>query len=139
MQQPSPVQVLTACGAVALLAAWSAFGIYSTTEQAAGANANVYKIGDQAARFQDLMSALPATGVVGYVSDVIANPTLAAVLYSSAQYTLAPRLVTDQHMQPGELVIGDFPKPLDLVQFGKDHGLTLVRDFGNGAVLYRKL
>jgi len=139
MKQPSPVQVLTACGAVALLAVWSVFGFYTITVEATGANADVYKIGDQAARFQDLVSTLPATGMVGYVSDVPGNQTLAAVLYSGAQYTLAPRLVTDQRMQPGEFVIGDFSKPLDLVQFGKDHGLTLVRDFGNGAVLYRKL
>ncbi len=110
MKPPSSVQILSACGAVALLALWSTINFYGATEEAAGANADVYKIGEQAARFQDLMSALPATGIVGYVSDVPADQTLAAVLYSSAQYTLAPRLVTDQHLQPGELVIGDFFK-----------------------------
>ena len=58
--------------------------------------------------------------------------------YSGLQYTLAPRLVTNQNVNPApEWVIGDFSKPLDVVQFGKAHGLTLVRDFGNGAVLYR--
>lgn len=138
MNPPSSVQVLSACGAVALLALWSTINFYGATEEAAGANADVYKIGEQSARFQDLMSALPATGIVGYVSDVPADQPLAAALYSSAQYTLAPRLVTDQHLQPGELVIGDFSKPLDLAQFGKDHGLSLVKDFGNGAVLFRK-
>ena len=138
MKPPSSVQVLSACGAVVLLALWSTINFYGATEEAAGANADVYKIGEQAARFQDLISALPATGIVGYVSDVPANQTLAAVLYSGAQYTLAPRLVTDQRLPPGGLVIGNFSKPLDLVQFGKDHGLTLVKDFGNGAVLFRK-
>jgi hypothetical protein len=138
MKPPSSVQVLSACGAVVLLALWSTINFYGATEEAAGANADVYKIGEQAARFQDLMSALPATGIVGYVSDVPADQTLASVLYSGAQYTLAPRLVTDQRLQPGQLVIGNFSKPLDLVQFGKDHGLTVVKDFGNGAVLFRK-
>jgi hypothetical protein len=38
---------------------------------------------------------------------------------------------------PPEWVVGDFSKPLDVVAFGKQRGLTLVRDFGNGAVLYR--
>jgi hypothetical protein len=67
------------------------------------------------------------------------SKTLASVLYSSARYTLAPRLVTDQNVKPApEWVIGNFSMPLDVVQFGKDRGLTLVRDFGNGAVLYRK-
>jgi len=138
MKPPSSVQVLAACGAIALLALWSTIDFYGATEQASGANADVYKIGEQAARFQDLMSALPATGIIGYVSDVPAGQTLAAVLYSGAQYTLAPRLVTDERLQPGELVIGNFSRPLDVLQFGKDHGLTLVKDFGNGAVLFRK-
>jgi hypothetical protein len=121
------------------LALWSTISFSGATEELAGANADVYKIGEQVARFQDLMSALPATGIVGYVSDVPASQTLSAVLYSGAQYTLAPRLVTDQRLTPApEWVIGDFSKPLDVVQFGKDRGLTLVKDFGNGAVLYRR-
>ena len=111
MKQPSSVQLLIACVAVALLAAWGAFGFYGSTEEAAGANADVYKIGDQAARFQDLMSALPATGIVGYVSDVPESQTLGAVLYSGRQYTLAPRLVTEPAPDPpAEWVIGDFSK-----------------------------
>jgi len=138
MKQPSSAQVLAACTAVALLAIWSTVGFRGATEELTGANADVYKIGEQAARFQDLASALPATGIVGYVSDVPTTQTLGAVLYSGAQYTLAPRLVVDQRLRPAEWVIGDFSKPLDVVQFGKDRGLTLVRDFGNGAVLYRK-
>ncbi|MGA2878570.1 MAG: hypothetical protein ABSG13_06435 [Bryobacteraceae bacterium] len=96
------------------------------------------KLGEQAARFQELMSALAATGILGYVSDVPAGETLSAVLYNGLQYTLAPRLVTDQPLNPdAEWVIGDFSKPLDVIQFGRDHGLALVKDFGNGAVLYR--
>jgi hypothetical protein len=47
-------------------------------------------------------------------------------------------LVTSQRLvPPAEWVIGDFSKPLDVTEFGKQHGLTLVKDFGNGAVLYR--
>lgn len=138
MKQPSSARLLAACAAVALLSFWSTVGFHSATEELAGPNADVYKIGDQAARFQELAAALPATGIVGYVSDVPADQTLAAVLYGGAQYTLAPRLVTQQNMKPApEWVIGDFSKPLDVVQFGKDRGLTLVKDFGNGAVLYR--
>ncbi len=139
MKQPSSAQVLAACAAVVLLALWSTVSFRGATEELAGPNADVYKIGDQAARFQELISALPAEGIFGYVSDVPPSKTLASVLYSSARYTLAPRLVTDQNVKPApEWVIGNFSMPLDVVQFGKDRGLTLVRDFGNGAVLYRK-
>jgi len=138
MKQPSSAQVLAACAAVALLALWSTVSFRAASEELAGPNADVYKIGEQAARFQELASALPSTGMVGYVSDAPAGQTLAAVLYGGAQYTLAPRLVTDQSVKPApEWVIGDFSKPLDVVQFGKNRGLTLVKDFGNGAVLYR--
>jgi hypothetical protein len=138
MSQPSSGLVLAACAAVAVLALWSTVNFYSITEELAGANADVYKIGEQAARFQDLMTALPATGIIGYVSDVPASQTLGAVLYSGAQYTLAPRLVAEQRLKPdAEWVIGNFSKPLDVVEFGAKRGLTLVKDFGNGAVLYR--
>jgi hypothetical protein len=136
--QRSPTSVLAACGAIALLTIWSSVNFYGTTAGLTSSGVDVYKVGDQAARFQDLMSVLPATAIVGYVSDVAPNDTLSAALYSSAQYTLAPRLVTNQRSnRPPEWVIGDFSKPLDVVQFGKDRGLSLVRDFGNGAVLYK--
>lgn len=138
MQQPSSGQVLIACAAVALLTLWGTINFYGATAQMVGDNADVYKVGDQAARFQDLMAALPPTAIVGYVSDVPVGETLGAALYSSAQYTLAPRLVTAERVQPPpEWVIGDFSKPLDMAQFGKQRGLTLVKDFGNGAVLYK--
>lgn len=138
MQQPSSVQILIGCAAVALLSLWSMADFYGATEQQAGSNSDVYKIGEQTARFQDLMSALPATGIVGYVSDVPTSQTLGAVLRDGAQYALAPRLVREQRLNPGApWVVGDFSKPLDVIQFGRDHGLALVKDFGNGAVLYR--
>jgi hypothetical protein len=138
MQQPSSSQALAACAAVALLALWSTVSFRSATEELTGPNADVYKIGEQAPRFQELASALPATGMVGYVSDVPDSQTLGAILRDGAQYALAPRLVNEQGLKAGaEWTIGNFSKPLDVTQFGKDRGLTLVRDFGNGVVLYR--
>jgi hypothetical protein len=93
MKESSPTQVLAACGIVALLAVWSVINFYGTTEEAAGPNADVYKVAEQNARFQDLMPALPKTGIIGYVSDVPTSQTLGAVLRDGAQYALAPRLV----------------------------------------------
>jgi len=138
MRQSPSWQVPAACAAVALLSLWSILGFYSATEDMAGPNADVYKIGEQPARLQDLAGALPASGAIGYFSNVPLSQTLGEVLYLSAEYTLAPRLVTDQRLKPAPVwVIGDFSKPLDLVQFGNERGLALVKDFGNGAVLYR--
>lgn len=139
MSQASGGRILIACAAVSLLSLWGVANFYVSTADATGPNADVYKIGAQASRFQDLAAALPSTGVIGYVSDVSTGQTLGAVLYASAQYTLAPRLVTDQATEPApEWVVGDFSKPLDVAQFGAQRGLTLVKDFGNGAVLYRR-
>ncbi len=138
MKESSPTQVLVACGIVALLALWSMINFYGATEEAAGPNADVYKVGEQNARFQDLMPALPKTGIIGYVSDVPTSQTLGAVLRDGAQYALAPLLVREQSLRPGaEWVIGNFSKPLDVTQFGAQRGLTLVKDFGSGVVLYR--
>jgi hypothetical protein len=139
MKEPSSNRILAACTAVVFLASWSMVNFYGATAEMAGPGADVYKIGDQAARFGDLMAALPAAAVmVGYVSDVPPGQTLSSVLYGGAQYAFAPRIVTDRPMNPPpEWVVGDFSKPLDVVAFGKQRGLTLVRDFGNGAVLYR--
>jgi hypothetical protein len=50
MRQPSSGQILAACAAVALLALWSTVNFYSGTEEQAGANADVYKIGEQPTR-----------------------------------------------------------------------------------------
>jgi hypothetical protein len=129
---------MLACAAVAALALWSTVEFYGATGDAAGPNADVYKIGEQAERFQGVASQLPSTGIVGYVSDAPPNRTLGAVMHDGAQYALAPRLVTGKPLQPGpEWVLGNFSKPLDEAEFGKQRGLTLVRDFGNGVVLYR--
>jgi hypothetical protein len=138
MKQSSAGEMLAACAVVAALALGSVVEFFSATADLAGPSADVYKVGDQPVRLDDLAAALPATGVVGYVSDASAGQVVGAALYSSAQYTLAPRLVTDLANAPhAEWVIGDFSKPVDFVQFGQKHGLTLVRDYGNGAVLYR--
>lgn len=137
--EPSSNRVLIACAAVAALALWSAVNFYGASEEAAGPNADVYKVGDQAVRFHDLAAALPAGGIIGYVSDAPAGTTLGAALFSSAQYTLAPRVLTRMPVNPpADWVIGDFSRPLDVLAFGNQHGLTLVKDFGNGAVLYRR-
>jgi len=139
MKAPSLNRILAACAAAVLLALWSMVNFYGATAQVAGPGADVYKIGDQAARFEDLMAALPLTAaVVGYVSDAPPGQILGYALYGGAQYAFAPRMVTDRPMHPPpEWVVGDFSKPLDVVAFGKQRGLTLVKDFGNGAVLYR--
>jgi hypothetical protein len=94
-------------------------------------------------RFDELRRALPARGVVGYLGapeptgPSPAEADAAALLhfrrYLLAQYSLAPLLLVED--SEAELVVGNFhagavpPAPA---------GFRLVRDFGDGVVLFRR-
>ncbi len=82
------------------------------------------------------MDVLPPSAVVGYLTDLEPKDRSAPIIFRTAQYTLAPRL-----LQPGtaqEWVIGNFSKALDFRAIGAGKGLQLVQDYGNGVVLYRR-
>ena len=106
------------------------------------ADATTDEISAHERRFEALRSALPKHGTVGYVGSP--EPTArtpkeadsAALLHFRrhllAQYTLAPVLLIEG--TASELVVGNFdggtpPAP---------PGLSMVRDFGDGLVLFRR-
>jgi len=126
-----PGKTVIGLSAASLLCAFAALSFYGDQRERNKASSDPYKIAAQEERFAALKRALPATTVVGYVSDV-SQP---AVL-SAAQYGLAPLLVVDNAGR--EWVIGNFSRPLDYAEFGRARQLTLVRDFSNGVILYRK-
>jgi hypothetical protein len=78
-------------------------------------------------RFAALRAALPQRGVVGYIGQSH-NSTAD---YYLAQYALAP-LVVDRSANHS-LVIGNFPSSPPPLQ---TEGLRLLRDFGNGVLLF---
>lgn len=87
-------------------------------------------------RLEALRPVLPARGVVGYLGDP--EPTGPGALqhfrrYLLAQYSLAPLLLIES-TEP-ELVVGNFdPGPTP----APPAGFQLVRDFGDGLVLFRR-
>jgi hypothetical protein len=93
-------------------------------------------------RFEALRSALPKHGTVGYLGSP--QPTArtpeeasSAALphfrrYLLAQYTLAPVILIEG--TGSELVVGDF----DTGTPSAPPGLSIVRDFGDGLVLFRR-
>lgn len=86
-------------------------------------------------RFEQLRSALPARGVIGYLGhpDAHAAALLHFRLYLLTQYTLAPLLLIES-TEP-DLVVGNFDAgPLPPVPAG----FQVLRDFGEGLVLYRR-
>lgn len=87
-------------------------------------------------RFDELRSLLPARGMVGYLGDPAPEGATALLhfrRYLLAQYALAPVLLLET--TDPEFVVGNFdpgaaaPAP---------PGFAIVRDFGNGLVLFRR-
>lgn len=88
-------------------------------------------------RFVEIRSALPGRGVVGYVADPRGKDMLHGGDYYRkfhlAQYALAPLIMVDSPDR--DLVIGNFTPRARPPQLP---GMTLVRDYGNGVMLFRR-
>jgi hypothetical protein len=93
-----------------------------------------YKAAEQADRLAGAMQTLPATGVVGYISDV-ADSTAALAMFNTSRYALAPRMLVDGVDR--EFVLGNFTKAPDYEAFAREHHLVLLRDFGGGIAVFR--
>jgi hypothetical protein len=95
-----------------------------------------YRIADQAARFAEFRTAVSANSILGYLTDIPTEDVLATSMFLGAQYELAPRIL--QKSDSFDAVLGNFTRPADFASLGKQHGLRLERDFGNGVVLFRR-
>jgi hypothetical protein len=91
-----------------------------------------YHIGAQEQRFEALKRELGPNAVAGYVSDLSD-----AGIVLSAQHALAPVLLVDN--VPHQFVVGNFSRPMDYSEFGRARQLVLVKDFGAGVILFRKV
>lgn len=98
------------------------------------------------ARIARLLPLLPASGDVGYVTTVENDRIFAAersftnveflAQYVLTQYTLAPRIVRNRPDLP--LVVGNFIDGPPAPGFLEKNGLTPLKDFGDGLLLYRR-
>jgi len=120
--------------AAALIAVWGAVDSFQF-ESTANLR-DPYMVNAQADRLAGVIQAIPRAAVVGYLSDVHDGSTIALAMFNSARYTLAPRLLVEGTDR--DLVLGDFAKPADFAAIGRDHGLEVARDFGNGVVLFKR-
>jgi hypothetical protein len=97
-------------------------------------------------RIARLLPLLPASGAVGYVTTVENERIFAAektftnveflAQYVLTQYTLVPRIVRNRPDLP--LVVGNFIDGPPAPGFLEKNGLTPLKDFGDGLVLYRR-
>ena len=83
-----------------------------------------------------LLAAVPAGAEMGYLTDAAPGSVADTSMLLSAQYVLAPRLVARGAAH--EWVVGNFTRPGDFAAIGRNNGVRLVQDFGNGVVLFRK-
>lgn len=124
--------------AAALLAVWGAIESYQV--ETGSSLRDPYMVTLQPARLAGVIETIPPTAIVGYLSDLHdrteSTSAAALAMFNSARYALAPRLLvqgTDR-----DWVLGNFTKPADYSAIGREHGLDLSQDFGNGVVLFRR-
>lgn len=96
-----------------------------------------FQVQAQPERFRGVIGTLPPSVVAGYITDLQPTDRSAQIIFRTAQYALAPRLLRPGSAQ--EWVIGNFSKGGDFRAIGAGKGLQLVQDYGNGVVLYRRL
>ncbi|MCX5716022.1 MAG: hypothetical protein NTV07_04060 [Candidatus Omnitrophica bacterium] len=91
-------------------------------------------------RFNAVKTYLPKQGVIGYISDRKAEDIRFAGVetarYYLSQYALAPVVVDYNVNHP--FVLGNFTGSFDRAQMQASKGLLLIKDFGNGVVLFKK-
>ena len=87
-------------------------------------------------RYLELQRVLPARGTVGYITDLPPEDTRARTESYLLQYAIAPLILENSSEQP--LVIGNFHTSAGYAEATKNKKLVLVRDFGNGVMLFQK-
>ena len=94
-------------------------------------------------RLEDLRRTLDGHATVGYINETRHHPgeLETAHYYYQTQYALAPISVQgllSNAPSPLDEVIGDFHGSVDIAKICASMGLTVVRDYGNGLVLFRR-
>jgi hypothetical protein len=112
---------------------FTSFILFSKASEFPRRHDNLDSITSYENRFTELRRILPSRGVVGYAtelpSDKILSDAGASAEYYITQYSLAPIIL--DNTKDHSLVVGNFHGPSIT-----EPGLALVRDFGNGVMLF---
>lgn len=122
--------------AAALLSLLGSLSFHSSESAYQQQYRDPYLIGAQFERFDALRQSVPQDATLGYLTDTPPESVLSVTMFDSAQYVMAPRILVRDPSQ--FLVLGNFTRPADFQAAGRQHGLRLERDFGNGVVLFRR-
>lgn len=116
--------------AAALLGLWGALDLFEALRQ--NPQRDPYRVEEMLARYEPVAAALPASvKVIGYISDLPYGGVQGQVLFFTAQYALAPRLISTKPDQ--EWVLGNYAQPAPVPE-----GFRVEHDLGNGLILYRR-
>jgi hypothetical protein len=132
-----PVWLQAGVCVVAALCLISGIRTYRDADAYAHAFQDPYMINAQATRWSEALRTLPPNIVTGYLSDLPLDGTPGQAAFFGVANALAPRLVVRDADGP-QWVVGNFSRPMDFAAAGSAHGLQMVRDFGNGAVVFRR-
>jgi hypothetical protein len=114
---------------LAIASDWHTLRLMITRRYYAG---DVFNVGGYERRYAGIRPLLPRRGVVGYLSDRMD----AGEQYFLTQYALVPLVVS---RSPGHaVVVGNFFDPGTGPTLAREHGLVVVRDFGEGLLLLRQ-
>ena len=119
----------------AVLALWGVLEYFGFEASYQEQYRDPYQIAGQSARLENFRETVAADEVLGYLTDAAPGSVVSDSMFLAAQYALAPRILdrkTNYHQ-----VLGNFTRPADFAAIGRQYGLSLQRDFGDGVVLYQ--
>jgi hypothetical protein len=131
---PPRVRVGVALGVA--LSMWGAVEYFGFETAYQKQSRDPYQVAAQAARFEGILALVWEDAVLGYATDLEPGSVAALAMFNVAQYTLAPRILRQDTAQTR--VLGNFARPADFGALGRQHGLSIERDFQNGIVLFRR-
>jgi hypothetical protein len=134
-----PVKVAAAFAVVCVMCLSSLLGFYQVSNEFAANMRDPFEVNVMTQGLSGAAAMIPAGEKVGYFAQVSIQDGPGMLAFASARYVLAPRLLYDatNGASPG-WVIGNFSEKSDFAEEGQRRGLSMVKDFGNGIVLYRK-
>ncbi len=139
MSNASAARAWIGIGVAALLCLKASLVFHDQYVAYYGANPDPWAVAKQEVRFEALRAELPAPSVLGYYSDVPFGKGGNPAAFYVALYNMAPHMVTpDPDASVANLVLGNFARRPDLDQLEREKGLKLVKDYGRGAMLFRR-
>jgi hypothetical protein len=83
---------------------------------------------------------VPASAVLGYLTDLDPSQQAYGSAFLAAQYAVAPRVLVliDPQTRP-EWAVGNFTRPMDFSAVGAAKGYAMNADLGNGVVLFHRM